>query len=190
MKKVYLVKKNPEAPAEKDNWTVMNGYEFAMFMKTPEGIRRSKSFGRLDGCGKDDLVIIAECGIDMAKEWQIERDHKVYLDKFRKRAGYTVFSYQGIENESGDGLTGEDLLLDENMNTEETVIFRLMQESLKAAVLSLTPEDQDLIEKLFLADHPLTELEYADSIGSSRNRIHDRKRTVLRKLRTILLNQV
>ena len=36
MKKIYLVKKDP-AKEGQDNWITMNGYEFAMFMKTPKG---------------------------------------------------------------------------------------------------------------------------------------------------------
>lgn len=40
MKKVYLVKKNPEMPAGRDNWIVMNSYEFYKFMETTEGKKR------------------------------------------------------------------------------------------------------------------------------------------------------
>ena len=47
MKKIYLVKKDPEKPASKDNWIIMNSYEFAMFLKTPEGEKRKSAFRSL-----------------------------------------------------------------------------------------------------------------------------------------------
>lgn len=37
MKNIYLVKKNPEMEVSDENWIVMNAYEFAMFLKTPDG---------------------------------------------------------------------------------------------------------------------------------------------------------
>lgn len=43
MKKIYLVKKNPEKPAGRENWIVMNSYDFAMFMKTPEGKKEDRT---------------------------------------------------------------------------------------------------------------------------------------------------
>lgn len=37
MRKIYLVKKDPELPADGNNWIVMSGHEFAMFMQHPKG---------------------------------------------------------------------------------------------------------------------------------------------------------
>ena len=36
MRKIYLVKKNPELPADGNNWLVMNSFEFMNFIQTPE----------------------------------------------------------------------------------------------------------------------------------------------------------
>ena len=46
MRKIYLVKKDPELPADGNNWIVMSGHEFAMFMQTPEG--KPVSYTHLD----------------------------------------------------------------------------------------------------------------------------------------------
>ena len=48
MRKIYLVKKNPEQPADGNNWIVMNSFEFMNFVKTPEGQKRKACFGQLD----------------------------------------------------------------------------------------------------------------------------------------------
>lgn len=73
MKKTYLVKKDPNLPGSDDNWIIMNGYEFAMFMQTEEGKNRKNNFGRLDAASENDSAIIIECGQSIAKE--LQRDH-------------------------------------------------------------------------------------------------------------------
>ena len=35
MKKIYLVKKDPEKPANKDNWIIMNSYMIQMEIPLP-----------------------------------------------------------------------------------------------------------------------------------------------------------
>ncbi len=57
MKKVFLVKKDPEMPTGRDNWIVMEPAEYYRFAGTPEGQRRKADIGRLDGCDIDDTMI-------------------------------------------------------------------------------------------------------------------------------------
>ena len=45
MRKIYLVKKNPEQPADGNNWIVMNSFEFMNFVKTPEGRNEKRALG-------------------------------------------------------------------------------------------------------------------------------------------------
>ena len=84
MRKIYLVKKNPELPVNGNNWIVMNGFEFMKFIQTPEGRERRKCFGQLDACSVDDVIIIAECGIETAKKWRSEKDSHDYLEAAKK----------------------------------------------------------------------------------------------------------
>ena len=58
MKKIYMVKKNPNMPESEDNWIMMNGYEFARFMETEEGQRRKKNFAQIDACGEEDVIYV------------------------------------------------------------------------------------------------------------------------------------
>jgi hypothetical protein len=58
MRKIYLVKKNPELPADGNNWIVMNSFEFMNFVKTPDGQKRKACFGQLDACSVDDVIIV------------------------------------------------------------------------------------------------------------------------------------
>ena len=83
MRKIYLVKKNPELPADGNNWLVMNSFEFRNFIQTPEGQKRKACFGQLDACSVDDVIIIAECGAETAK---IRKTAPQIQPKSRKRA--------------------------------------------------------------------------------------------------------
>ena len=111
MRKIYLVKKNPELPADGNNWIVMNSFEFMNFVKTPDGQKRKACFGQLDACSLDDVIIIAECGADTAKKWRSEKDSHDYLASFEKQSGVTVFSYN-TQTTTEDGLSGEEILMD------------------------------------------------------------------------------
>ena len=73
MRKIYLVKKNPEQPAGGNNWIVMNSFEFMNFVKTPEGQKRKACFGQLDACSVDDVIItLIALGLEIAVD-DIER---------------------------------------------------------------------------------------------------------------------
>lgn len=111
MRKIYLVKKNPELPADGNNWIVMNSIEFMNFVKTPDGQKRKACFGQLDACSVDDVIIIAECGAETAKHWRSEKDRHDYLASVEKQSGVTVFSYN-TQTTTEDELSGEEILTD------------------------------------------------------------------------------
>ena len=109
MRKIYLVKKNPELPADGNNWLVMNSFEFRNFIQTPEGQKRRDRFGQLDACSVDDVIIIAECGTETAKQWRSEKDRHDYLVSIENQSGMTVFSYN-TQTTTEDDMSGEELL--------------------------------------------------------------------------------
>ena len=186
LKKVYLGKKNPEMPAGRDNWTVMNSYEFYMFMQTPEGQRRRPNFGQLDGCDPSDVIIIAECGEKTAGKWRTEKDRHDYLAEAKERIGYTTFSYHGSSDENGEDLAGEDLIADEDTDVEETVVIRIMKDKLRIAIMSLDAEERHLINRMFLSDNPMTEKEYAALTGKPRSTVNSQKVRILEKLKQLM----
>lgn len=91
MRKIYLVKKNPELPADGNNWIVMNSIEFMNFVKTPDGQKRKACFGQLDACSVDDVIIIAECGTETAKQWRSERIGMIILRQSKNSPGLQCF---------------------------------------------------------------------------------------------------
>ena len=188
MKKVFLVKKDPNKPADADNWIVMDMEELRVFADTPEGRERRQNFGQLDGCDTDDVIIFAECGEETAAIWRAEKDHRDYLTAVRNLSGYRTLSFYGTDEETGEDVIRGDLLRDRSPSVEETVIIKMMTEKLRIAITTLDRDERDLVEKLMLSELPMTEREYAELMGLSRDDVHNRRRHVIRKLRR-LLNQ-
>lgn len=185
MKKLYLVKKDPAQPATCDNWIVMNAYEFAMFMKTPEGQSRKSNFGPLDACSYDDYQIIGECGKECAKKWRSEKDRHDYLKCLEKQSEITTFSYNAIEV-NDEELTGEELLVDEDCDVEEMVLKRLKYEELYKAIEQLDQNDRLLIGCLFLQKNPMTSVEFGKMYGYSPQLVKYYKFRALDRLKKLL----
>ncbi len=185
---VYLIKKDPEKAPGGDNWIVTDQKGFARFLRTPQGMKRKKEFGRIGPCGKDDPVIIAECGQARAKEWLREKNRSAYL---RKTGGDEKARcvFYGLTEDPG-GPAGQKLaeIPDEDADVPRTAELKVMTEKLRAALETIPARDRDLIEKLYLSPSPLSEARYAALAGSTREAVHERKRSVLRRLRKILGN--
>ncbi len=181
MKRIYLVKKDPNAPSCGDNWIQMNGWEFIAFLRTPEGQRRAGNFGQLDGCGTDDVIIIAECGDRTARAWRALRDGSGYQRKLQERMGIAFCS---LEEEIEEDLTIMDTIADPGSDMEEELIRRQTAEALREALESLSDAERDLIYCLFLNEERMTEAEYGRRIGVTQGYVNRQKQKILAKLRS------
>lgn len=185
MRKIYLVKKNPELPADGNNWIVMNSFEFRNFIQTPEGQKRRDRFGQLDACSVDDVIIIAECGTETAKQWRSEKDRHDYLVSIENQSGMTVFSYN-TQTTTEDDMSGEELLVDNQCDVVEEVLRRFQKAHIQETLAALLPEERDLIESLIISDFPMTEREYAKKVGKTQSTIHCQKAAILKRLKNML----
>lgn len=185
MKKIYLVKKDANKPADAKNWLVMNSYEFAMFMKTPEGQSRKDCFGPLDACSFDDYQIFAECGKNVATQWRSEKDAADYLRECEEKSGIKTLSYHNIVCDDKK-MSGEGLLVDEDCDIELYVVKKVEVEELHKALGKLLPEERKLIACLFLMDKPMSEQEYAEKTNGKQTTVGYQKRKILAKLKKML----
>ena len=167
MKKVFLVKKNPELPNAEDNWIVMNTYEFAMFMHTDEGKRRRACFARLDACDMDDVIYYAECGETNARQWRAETDHSDYLREKWDEQEYSVYSFYGIPGTDGN-CNGESLIADESCDVESNALENVEHEKLYQALSYLHPDDRELIEDMYLRGRKKTVEEMCSKYAMTR----------------------
>lgn len=188
MKKIYLVKKDVNKPSGEGNWIKMTPYEFAQFMKTPEGQSRKKNFAQLDGCDYNDDIIVAECEEKLAKKIRAEKDAHDYLMSIEKEMGYTVFSYNEQEN-SEDELTGEELLEDESVDVENETLTNILIEKMREGLKTLSENEIHLLKKMYLDNSPMSAKEYANKYAIPETTIHCRKHSALKKLRRFIKNK-
>lgn len=184
MKKIYLVKKNP-AIDSKDNWIIMNGYDFAAFLKTPQGMSRKDNFGKLLSCSEDDSVIIIECSVDDVAEIDRENKKRIYKERTAEEDNVELFSYSHHYNDDTEE-SGEDLLVDSETCVEDEAIALMRSTALKEAIRLLPDDERKLICAIYSPYHPVTESLYAKTQNTSRSAVNALKRKALGHLKTIL----
>ena len=185
MKRTYLVKKDPQLPIGEDNWIIMNAFEFHEFMNTEEGRKRRQDFGQMDGYGREDTIIIAECGKEIAKKWRAEKDCREYIEGRKKQSAFFCSPLMYLSDFSRNW-TQDALFSDEYCDMEEDVWDRLEREKLCIAVENLTPLEKQVIMALYYTKRPKSEEEIGRNLGVSRQTLRSLKKLVLEKLRTVL----
>lgn len=178
--KTYLVKKNVDLPGGKDNWIIMNGYEFARFMETEEGRNRRKGFALLESGNEIDDNIIIECGEKKAKE--LEKDRLCCYYRKKINMNYHTLSYDWCvaKAEADDG---DDIVADLTTDVETIVMNNFINEVLYEAISTLAPQQRTLVDQLFLSDTPMTLIEYAKYHGIALASAYERKERTLFRLK-------
>lgn len=183
-KTIFLVKKDPHQLSNHNNWIIMDGKSFLQFIKTPEGQLRAASFILLPKDGDDDHNIVIECDSNTLKRWSAEENHRKYLAKTKKEAGYTTISYNSKVSINGEDLSLEEIIADpEAVSTEDAALKNYYRNALSYALQFLDSEEAALIYALFYHDPPMTQEEYADAFSLSRVAVSRLKDAVLDKLR-------
>ena len=183
MKDIYLVKKNP-ALTDEDNWIYMNMNEFADFLHTPEGLRRTRFFQRLGRCCEDDYGIIIECTEEIAKEVASERRHAKYLNQLRRKAKPIILSLLSPIDDSATESFAD--MIPADVDVAQEAVDHVLIEKLCACLPLLPAEDLDLIESLYLRDNPLTVQDYCKRCDVSLSTIYKRRARILSDLRIML----
>lgn len=187
MKKIYLVKKDINKPLGEGNWITMTPFEFAQFMKTPEGRNRKNNFGQIDACEYDESIVVAECGEKMAKKLRAERDARNLRMNYKKKSGFTLFSYNELESVE-DNLTGEELLEDEEIDVEGEAIDLVLISRIKEVVELLPAKEKHVIEKIYLSKNCLSVEEYIKKFNYSKATVYDRRNRAFEKIKKLLNN--
>ena len=178
--KTYLVKKKVDLPGGKDNWIIMNGYEFARFMETEEGRSRRKGFALLESGNEIDDDIIIECGEKKAKELEKERLCRYYRKKTNMNYHTLSYDWCVAKAEVDDG---DDIVADLTADVETIVMNNFINKVLYEAISTLTPQQRTLVDQLFLSDTPMTLIEYAKCHGIALASAYERKERTLIRLK-------
>ena len=187
MKKIYMVKKNPNMSESEDNWIMMNGYEFARFMETEEGKSRRKNFAQIDACGEEDDIYVVECGEERAKEWRSEKDAHDYLKECEAESGIETVSFDFVEVD-GEELSLEEVVADPNSDFLTDLIRKLEQEKLMHILEALPLEDYAIIHHLYLSETPISERTLARKMNLPQKTLNNRKLQIFARLKKFMKN--
>ena len=185
MKKIYLVKKDPALEGQ-DNWIMMDGYEFAMFIKTSEGQARKKNFCVIPAFDQELDTVVIECDAEKASELKKENHRHEYLENWRRKRDMTILSTDSPIDD--DQNTLEDIIADHTVDLEADIINRWEMEAIHAAIEQLSETERELLEAFFLTDHPMTQKEYSESHGISQPTVNRLKEKLLKKLGKYMAN--
>ena len=83
-----------------------------------------------------------EASEDFYKEYYREKEHSRYLRREEQKV--TIVSYENL----GVDLSAEDIIMDTDVNVEETVINKIMLERLNEILGTLNEEELYLLDKL------------------------------------------
>lgn len=76
-----------------------------------------------------------------------------------------------------------EILTDKNVNIEEEFLKRVEVDKLYEAISKLKPSEQEIIHKLYLDKHPMTQAEYAKILGITENAVKQRVKWLRNKLK-------
>ena len=76
--------------------------------------------------------------------------------------------------------------MDANVDVYEDVIKSLDRDKLYYAIQKLKPHEQELIHKLYLDEHPISQADYARILGVTENAIKQRAKWLKNKLKKLL----
>ena len=174
MARQYFRKKNAGELGPLVDWIEMDGKEFYRFVRSREG--QGRYF-----IDFDDYVI--EATRDQYEDWRREKEHSDYLRK--QEDGLILLSlYSDAINGYGDG---EDVIMDDRVNVEETAIQMVQSKALYSALRHLDTPSYQLIYDLYLKDRRWTERALAKHLGVSQNAINKQKKKILRKLKILVV---
>jgi len=80
-----------------------------------------------------------------------------------------------------------DEMADKSVNVETDALRNIDAEDLRKAIRQLKPSEQELIQRLYLDRHPITQAEYARQLGVTENTIQLRAAKIRKKLKSVLL---
>lgn len=166
---------------KKKKYTMLTGKEAHKFLNSNDGKNKTFHF-EIDENG-DKFGI--ETTLEKTKKLQVEKERQRYLKKSETKYNISFIS-GNIEVEGTDKCELFDIIVDETINLEESLLYTEEIKELRDALKTLTKEEFDLISNLYLREITVTERTYGELTGLPQKTINYRKRKILRKIKKIL----
>ena len=180
MKKRYFVWKDANCNGVNPEWIELSGKEFCGFQQKPEN--KNRYFAKLAHPELDDECYVMECTFNQYVENNKEvcKQRRSVMRKIE--SGIIEVSYTGPVSNDPD-LTYEDVIADEDVNVELTVIQKLENEELYKAIKTLSDDEQQIICAYYLNNEDKKgEREIAKEFGLPQKTFNYRKQVAIKKL--------
>ena len=159
------------------------GREAYDYLRSAEGKKkRFMKTGASEDGGEDEYV---EVPLMYIRKHRKDERRAQYVSDSQKRSGITIILADDLLSPS-EAVTNMDVIQDESVDVEESVIHADEIAMLRKALKALTEDEIAFVGALYLADKPLSEREMAAHLGISQVAVHKRKLAILRKLKKIL----
>ena len=181
---IYLVKKDPNKPNSQGNWITMNYAEFKVFISSPDGRTRAPQFSAIPPALPGDPTYIAECGEEIAKDWDRENNRRKNLAQARRATGYKSVSYEELIERNEGFLSREEILSDEScLSVEDQAISHIQQETIRRELGQLREDERRMLQAVYFDEARLSERVFGDAVSVSRDKVSRLKRRVLCNLK-------
>ena len=160
----------------------LSGKEALDYLRTEEGSKkRFMRTSRHEDGGEDEFVEVTP---EYLKQHRREERRKQYVsDCIENSEIITISLYAMQADENDDIISGEELIADPAVDVEEQALLEIRLEMLRRALKTLTDEELQLIQALYLGKNECSERKLAAEMGLSQVAIHKRKKAVLEKLK-------
>lgn len=179
MIKRYFIWKNPECNGMNPEYVEVSGKEFYEKIKADE---RKRYFKQIDeGVEFGMEVYVMETTYSDYLKWHKEKE-KDRRKKKEQDEYQPVFV--GLNDFVGDSeLTYEEVIADENVNVEETVMRDYEIQLLKQYISQLTEEEQEIIRLVLIAlEEGISERALCNNLGMQRTTFQSRKYKIFKKI--------
>ena len=182
MKKEYYIEDKNGAYFSEDGkkrWTKLTGRDLYEFFQTERG-KKACFYEYVNEKGV--LVGFEVCDAESASEIRVSKRHTQYVNDINAKYNYIVVSYDYIATEDGES-SGDEVIADEYSDFLEEVARKADVFKLHQALESLSDEEYELINALYLSEERMTVRAYAKTKGVSHTAIIKRKNEIFEKIR-------
>lgn len=182
MKKEYYIEDKNGAYFSEDGkkrWTKLTGRDLYEFFQTERG-KKACFYEYVNEKGV--LVGFEVCDAESASEIRVSKRHTQYVNDINAQYKYTVVPYDYIVTKDGESC-GDEVIPDEDNDFLEEIAHNADICKLQQALRSLSDDEYELINSLYLSENRMSVRAYAKCLKVSHTAIIKRKNEIFEKIR-------
>lgn len=146
-------------------------------------IEQKKHFIHFEALSENEDDFYMESPKNQFDAWRRERRHIRYIQEKRQELELIDILYSDFDDESA---CGEEMLVDQTTDVEETAETNILLERLYAALSQLSAEEYKIVMSLYLSQTPVLQKELAEELHISQQAVSKKIAGVLKKLKSLI----